>query len=199
MNFARFRSVFVCSFFCVFSHYSCADLQLNGLSVNSELGKELFIAALYTEEPSHDSGKLIGNQVSRRMELKIAADNLSARSLNRMWVEGMVLNNSPSEVEEQKKNIAALTQFFTSRLTSGDTVQIDFNPGKPITVKLNSTLLGTIASEEFFAVLLRAWIGSIPKTTEFRNGLLAENGIDQDLLARYNKLETPENRLASSK
>src|SRR5690606_15555282 len=163
--------LFLC--FGLFGAWANAEPRLNGLAVSSEFGKERFIAALYTNNRSTREEDLFNNSFHRRMELKVTADSLSARSINSMWVEGMAINNPSAALEAEAENLAALNNMVRRRLREGDVMTFDAVPGEPLTISLNGVELGRINSSNFFNMLLRTWIGNIPLSTEFKDSLMA--------------------------
>lgn len=181
----------------VLSQLSFAEPLLNGLAISTELGKERFIAALYTDNLSDNSGEVLNSTARRSMELKIVADRLSSRSLNNMWIEGIAINNSSSALERQANNTLKLTNFVRKRLFAGDILRFDYEVGKGVDVVLNEVTLGNIPSDDFFNMLLRTWIGSVPLSSEFRNNLLSSGDIDSALVNRYNALQPQEGRAAA--
>lgn len=176
------------------SAYSQAQPLLNGLAVSTELGKERFIAALYTDSLSNDANEVLNSTARRAMELKVTANRLSARSVNSMWIEGMAINNSGAVLKEQANNVAKLTNMVRKRLVAGDVLRFDAEVGKGTTVTLNGVTLGNIPNDNFFNILLRTWIGSVPLSSEFRDGLLASGKPDGGLESRYRALQPQEGR-----
>src|SRR5690606_21165737 len=87
-------------------------------------------------------------------------------------------------------------QLCRGRLEEIDHVGIDYLPAKGVDVYLNSILLGSIASDNFFSLLLRSWIGRVPLSSRYRDELLSLNTIDSALLQRYQHLEPRLSRIA---
>lgn len=183
-------------FFSAFVSLSAnAELLLNGLSTSSELGQERFVAGLYSDGLSEDANDLLRLDGQRRMELKITARRFSARNLNSMWIQGMAINNPDSVLQEQGENIAQFSNMIRKALVEGDVLVLDAEPGKGLTVTLNDTQLGNIASDEFFTVLLRSWIGTVPLSSEFKKQLLAGGNVDSSLSGRYQVISPSATRI----
>lgn len=174
-----------------------AEPRLNGLAVNSEFGKERFIAALYTDNRSTNVEDLFDNNVHRRMQVKVTADSISARAINSMWIEGMAINNPSAALEAEADNLAALNNMVRRRLREGDVLTFDAEPGNGMTVSLNGVELGHLRSNEFFNMLLRTWIGNIPLSTEFKSGLMAGGTVDEELARRYAAIQPGAERIAA--
>lgn len=172
-----------------------AEPLLNGLAVSTEFGKERFIAALYSDNLTTDAQEMLSSSGERRMEIRVTADSLSARSVNSMWIEGMAINNPASSLEAQAENLARLNNMVRKRLRAGDVLAFAASPGNGTTVTLNGVKLGSIRSDDFFPMLLRTWIGSIPLSSEFKDALLADGDVDPGLSTRFAAIEPSEARI----
>src|SRR5690606_25214700 len=87
-------------------------------------------------------------------------------------------------------------QLCRGRLEEIDHVGIDYLPAKGVDVYMNSILLGSIASDNFFPLLLRSWIGRVPLSSRYRDELLSLEATDSELLQRYQHLEPRVSRIA---
>lgn len=171
-----------------------AEPLINGIATHSEFNKERFIAALYSETLSKDANTIIQASEAKRLELRITARRLSARRLNNMWIEGMAINNSGATLSEQAQNMVSFTGLIKHKLVAGDRVVIDSKPGFGTTVSVNGTELGNIASDDFFNLLLRTWIGNVPLSSDFRDALLTEGEVDAELLSRFEGIKPSDAR-----
>ncbi len=165
-----------------------AATQLNGVAPFQQLGKDRFVAGLYTSTLSENANDVIGSTQQRSMELRITADTLSHRRLNRVWIEGMAINNPSDLLTKEAENMVAFSNLLTNKLVRGDQLRLDYTVGQGTTVSLNGSKLGVINSDAFFDLLLRTWIGSIPLSSTFKDQLLAGGNIDDDNLALYNSI-----------
>ncbi|MEX1034063.1 MAG: TonB family protein [Cellvibrionaceae bacterium] len=195
MKATRLSRVGICLLLILAASHLHAQPSLNGIAVSTEFGKERFIAALYSDVLTTDANELLGSSGRRRMELKVVADSLSARSVNSMWIEGMAINNPGSALEAQAQNLAKLNNLIRRRLLAGDVLSFDAESGNGTVVTLNGIRLGTINSDDFFPMLLRTWIGSIPLSSEFKDSLLAGGGVDGGLADRYARIEPDDARI----
>lgn len=181
-------------FFC---HFSRAEPMLNGIGVHQELGKEMFIGALFSESLSNDPGTLLRNQQPMRMELKIVSpEGITARRFSRLWIEGLAVNSKADALMAQADNTVAFDAMFKGRLVQNDYVKIGHAPGKGVTVSLNDVALGTIKDENFFSMLLATWIGSVPLSSDYRDSLLKVGDVDNGLRARFNAITPTAARVA---
>lgn len=170
---------------------------LNGISVHQELGKDQFLGALYTEIPSNSADNLLAANQPMRIELKILSqDGISARRFSRMWIDGMAINNNPDLLQAQANNIVKLDSFFKGRLVSGDHIVFALTPGKGVSVLVNNITLGNINDDKFFSLILSSWIGKIPLSSDFKEGILKLSSSGSALLSRFEQIKPESSRIS---
>ncbi|MFD1215178.1 MULTISPECIES: TonB family protein [Microbulbifer] len=170
---------------------------LNGLALEQQFNNDQYIAAVYSERLSDDANTLLDNNMPRSLQVRIVADRLSARRFRNQWMEGIAINNPSSILTGQADNMVTFANLFSGRLVAGDQLRVDFAAGSgTTTVSLNDVELGVIEDREFFNTLLRAWIGPVPPSTEFREQLLGAGRVGSGLLATYEALTPAANRVA---
>lgn len=192
------RSINILLAFCAFcllclAVFSRAETSLNGLASYQYLGKERFIAALYSENRANRPEALLRGQ-HRRMEIR-CTNSFSARQQIRTWIEGAAINNSASQLENHAASMVKFTQLINTSLQPGDQILIDSPVDSPVTISLNTVELGQIAATGFFDVLLQSWIGKVPPSSTFRKNLLAEGIVDQQLQQRFDAIHPSEDRI----
>lgn len=174
-----------------------AELRLNGLAIHSQLGKEQFMAAVYAETPTSVARDLLTAEQDKVMELRILEANLFARRFQRMWIEGIAINAGPTEMEKFAQHLADFSNLLRPKLTTGDSFRIErLEQQKMTRVSLNGQQLGTVGDARFFDLLLRTWIGPVPLSSEFKEGLLSGGTPNPELLARFNSSVPSSARIA---
>ena len=197
MRFNRPFRVLISLTFLFFWQISHAEPMLNGIGVHQELGREMFIGALFSESLSNDPGTLLRSQQPMRMELKIVSpEGITARRFSRLWIEGLAVNSKADALMAQAENTVAFDAMFKGRLVQNDFVEISHSPGKGVTVSLNDVVLGTIKDESFFSMLLATWIGSVPLSSDYRDSLLKVGDVDNGLRSRFNAIAPSAARVA---
>lgn len=170
---------------------------LNGLALEQQFNKDRYIAAVYSENLTGNASALLDNNTPRRLEVRVVADSLSARRFRNQWMEGIAINNPGSLLTEQADNMVTFANLFSGRFYKGDQLSIAFAADTGTTsVALNGVPLGQVEDREFFNTLLRAWIGPVPPSSDFRDGLLADGDANSSLLGRYEILEPTADRIA---
>lgn len=170
---------------------------LNGLALEQQFNKDRYIAAVYSDTLADSANVLLDNNTTRKLEVRIIADGLSARRFRNQWMEAIAINNSGDVLSGQAENMVTFANLFKGRFYKGDQLSVAFdgNSGRT-TVSLNGVKMGQIADRNFFNTLLRAWVGPVPPSTDFRDGLLANGNVDSGLLGSYELLEPSADRVA---
>ncbi len=172
-----------------------ADPMLNGMAIHVDLGKEQFIGALYSSPLSDNPDKLLANTQAMRMELKIVSpDGVTTRRFSRWWIEGMAINNSATLLTEQADNMVKFDGLFKCRFAPNDTISCISEPGKGVTISINDVVLGNIASDKFFRMLLRTWIGKVPLSSDYKDGILKNGDVSAELKSRFDKIKPSKDR-----
>ncbi|MCK7598514.1 TonB family protein [Microbulbifer sp. CAU 1566] len=170
---------------------------LNGLALEQQFNKDQYVAAVYSERLSDDANSLLDNNMPRSLQIRVIAERMSARRLRNQWMEGIAINNPGATLTGQAENMVTFANLFKGRLVTGDRLRIDFAADTGTTsVSLNDIMLGMIEDREFFNTLLRAWIGPVPPSTDFRDNLLSAGRTDSGLLATYESLQPAAERVA---
>lgn len=178
------------------STLAVADPLLNGVATHTELSQEQFIAGLYTSTLSTERNEILLKQEDKRMQVRVTADSITPRRFRRMWIEGMAINASSSELEKHSENMAAFSNMLRVRLAAGDIFTVD-RTSAGVDVIINGTTLGTVNDPTFFDLLLRTWIGPVPLSSNFRESLLKAGDVDPDILARFEATRPTDERIAA--
>ena len=178
------------------SALATADPLLNGVATHTELSQEQFIAGLYTSTLATERNDILLKDEDKRMQVRVTADSITPRRFRRMWIEGMAINASSSELEKHSENMAAFSNMLRVRLAAGDIFTVD-RTASEVSVIINGTTLGTINDPSFFDLLLRTWIGPVPLSSDFRDSLLKAGETDPGLLARFEATRPTDERIAA--
>ncbi len=159
------------------------SLVLNGVGKVKQLSDDYYYGALYLNRPEHDIDKIIRLNTPKRMQIRIAYKNISARRFGQYWKEAIAINNPRNIWEPHIKSILGFTRFFNQTLIKGDRIDLDFLPEHGTMVYLNGVLLGEISflddvllgkkqSAAFYNLLLMTWVGDRAPNPEFKKAIL---------------------------
>ncbi|WGP00018.1 TonB family protein [Saccharophagus degradans] len=175
---------------------SFAAPLLNGVATQSELGKEQFIAGLFTSTLASEAKDVLVAQEDKRMQIRVTADRLSTRRFKRLWIEGMAINASSSELQKHAQHMADFSNMLKIKLMAGDIFTID-RTGSTVLISLNGAQLGQIPDPAFFDLLLRTWIGPVPLSSDFKQNMLVAGNVNSGLITRFESTRPTDERIAA--
>jgi len=174
-----------------------AEPTLNGIAIHQELGREVFIGALFAEAPSNSSASLLASALPMRMELKVTStEGISPRRFSRLWIEGMAVNNDSDLLAAQADNMVIFDGLFKDRVVPNDDIVFNSIPGTGVNISVNGVILGNIPDNKFFPMLLSTWIGRVPLSSEFREAILSGGDVKPALRDRFTSLAPSQARIA---
>lgn len=152
-------------------------LIIDALGEYQQLNELIYLGAIYL--PISASG--FDDSGAMRMEMRIAAEEISGRRFTRLWLDSISLNASREQRERLIEQIRAFGDIYQQSFTTGDHIAFEYQPNARQTVfTLDDVRLGVIPGEEFFRILLSVWVGDNPKSSELKTALheSAAHGID---------------------
>ena len=153
-----------------------AELVLNGAGVRTRLLFKVYVAALYLPAKKKSAAEVIGLQGPRRVSLRLLR-KLTAEQLIEALEDGIQANTGPAERENLQLRLGRMrTMMMTVKEgREGDVITLDFLPGSGTQATLNGTALGApIPGDDFYAALLRIWLGDEPVSKDLKNAMLGQ-------------------------
>jgi len=147
-------------------------LRLNGAGVRRKLLFALYAIGLYLPAPESDPARVLAMDGPRRVLMRILYREMSREQLVAAWTEAFAANHSPAELAPLQARIDRFNAAFES-LRVGDTVLIDYLPGKGTRLEINGRTREEIPGADFAAALLRIWLGAAPVSGGLKTELLA--------------------------
>ncbi len=152
------------------------DTQLNGTGVREVAWFKGYVVGLYLPERAHTAAQALAQMGPKRLQLRMLTD-VPAAEFVKALNKGME-RNSPPEAWPQ---LAPRVQRFAQQITAsglvrkGDVVDLDFDPARGLLFARNGKLVAEpIPGADFYAALLRAFIGDHPYDERMKAGLLAQ-------------------------
>jgi TonB family protein len=106
----------------------------------------------------------------------------------------MAINNSAALLTEQADNMVKFDGLFKGRFAPNDTIAFTSEPGKGVNITINDVLLGNIASDKFFSMLLRTWVGKVPLSSDYKDDILKNGNVSAELKSRFDKIKPSKER-----
>lgn len=151
-----------------------STLQLNGAGLRTRFFVKVYAAGLYVPQKSNSATTLLAQKGPRRVAITMLRDvdaETFANSLN----DGLRNNLSEAQLAGLKAQIEALNANLKSigEAKKGDAIAFEFVPDSGTRIVVNGQAKGAaIAGEDFFAAVLRVWLGDKPADEDLKKGML---------------------------
>ena len=149
-------------------------LQLNGVGLRRRAIFKVYVAGLYVPQKSTNAATLINDKGARRVSLRMLRD-VDADSFIDSFNDGLKNNLSEAQLTSLKPQTDALAATLKSigEAKKGDAINFDYTPDGGTRITVNGQPRGNpIAGAEFFAAVLRIWLGEKPADEALKKGML---------------------------
>ena len=153
-----------------------AELQLNGTGVRAVAWFKGYAAALYLRSTGATAAQVVALPGPKRLQL-VMLHKVPAEEFVKAFRKGLQRNTPEAELPRLGERMVQFEALVAAigMVQQGDVVNLDFEPGRGTVFSLNGTLRGeAIAGEDFYAALLRSFLGDRPYDRELRAGLLGQ-------------------------
>ncbi len=147
------------------------ELTLNGLAVRDVtiFDVDVYVGALYLEQPSTDAESVVATEQRRRIVLRFIR-GVSRTDIVTAWQSGFI-NNAGTERLGLTEEIERFVSFFGAVDDDAEMV-FDYVPGVGLSYSLDGELRGTIEGAEFARAFLLVFVGPNPPSRTLKQGLL---------------------------
>ena len=149
-------------------------LNLNGVGLRKKLFIKVYVAGLYAQQKSTSAAALINDKGPRRVTLRMLRD-VDASSFIDSFNEGLKNNHTEAQLNAMKPQVDALTATLKAigEAKKGDAINFDYTPDGGTRISVNGQPKGSaIAGADFFAAVLRIWLGEKPADESLKKGML---------------------------
>jgi hypothetical protein len=145
-------------------------LVLNGIGLRtySMFAINVYVAALYLQQPSHDSNTILASATDKILLLYFVHD-VSVGQVRNAWRKGL-LRNCPEPCEIKQSQLSVFLKSLTA-MHAGETVRFVFSPDG-VRVYYDQALAGNIPDPEFARRMLAVFIGRYTTVPTLRRALL---------------------------
>lgn len=149
-------------------------LVLNGVGVRKRFIFDIYVGGLYVAKKAARTEELVGQPGPKRVALRFLRDvegDLFVTSLH----AGLKANHTETELGRWKEQVDTLTTTIKTIALArrGDTVYFDYTPQDGTRVSVNGVTRGPlIPGEDFYAAVLRVWLGETPADPGLKKGML---------------------------
>ncbi len=149
-------------------------LQLNGTGLRALRIFKAYAAALYLPQRAATADAVVSQAGAKRLQIRMLW-GVPAGEFVKAFHVGLERNNPPElqvRLADRAARFDALLQPL-GKIASGDTVNLDFQPGQGLVFSHNGRVVGAaIPGEDFYGALLRVFIGEQVSDDRLRAGLL---------------------------
>ena len=149
-------------------------LNLNGVGLRKRAIFKVYVAGLYAAQKSTNAAAIINDKGARRVSLRMLRD-VEASSFIDSFTEGLKNNHTDAQFNALKPQIDALTATLNAigEAKKGDAINFDYTPDGGTRITVNGQPKGSaIPGVEFFAAVLRIWLGDKPADETLKKGML---------------------------
>ena len=153
-----------------------ADLVVNGSGVRSKFGKR-YAMALYLPAKATDTGAVLAAKGPKRVAINLIKD-VSGDTFANAVSGGISDNSSDAEKAALKDRIKQLsdTVIAFGEIKAGTSIVFDWIPEKGTVLTVGGQMKGReIPGEDFYAALLKVWLGEDPVQKDLKQGLLGKS------------------------
>lgn len=149
-------------------------LSLNGAGIRHKFVLDVYAAGLYVPRKEHSAEGLIHQSGPKSMQIVLLRE-LTGEDFSDAMVTGFQQNNSEADVAKYHHAIDEIRSIMATfgSVRKGSTIRIDFTPGSGVRVLIDGVLRGEQpAGEDFFAAVLRIWLGQSPVDADLKQALM---------------------------
>ena len=151
-----------------------STLVLNGAGIRYKFIIKVYTAGLYLGSKAGTPEAVLAQPGAKRMDVAMLRD-IDADELGKLFTRGMQDNAPRDAFSKLIPGTIQLADIFSAkkRLVAGDHFWVDYVPGQGTTVLVNGKPQGEpIKEPEFYAALLRIWLGPHPADSHLKEALL---------------------------
>lgn len=150
-----------------------AKLPLNGAGTRYKLVVPVYTAGLWTPRRVNTLADMLATPGPKRLKLTMLR-TVSANELGRMFRTGVTANLAPADANQAMIGLSKMGTIFSNakNVNAGDTIVMDWVPGKGTVIYIRDQFQGSIAEPEFYKALMGLWLGQNPVDWKLKEGLL---------------------------
>jgi hypothetical protein len=155
-----------------------SELVLNGAGVRTRIIFKVYVGALYLPEKKSGAAETLALKGAKRVSMTLLRD-LNAQQLIDALEDGIRANHSAAELAALKGRIDALSAIMREIGSAKEKTEIalDFLPESGTRITVDGAPRGEpIPGEDFYAALLKIWLGEKPVDAGLKKAMLGQGG-----------------------
>ncbi|MGB4116927.1 MAG: chalcone isomerase family protein [Polaromonas sp.] len=153
-----------------------SKLQLNGAGIRYRAVFKVYSAGLYLGKKAGTPEEIFAAPGSKRLSITMLRD-IDSNELGKAFTKGFEENSPKSEMSKLIPGLIRMGQIFSDqkKMLSGENFTIDWIPGTGTIVTIKGKVQGDAFKEpEFYAALMRIWLGPNPADFKLKDALLGK-------------------------
>jgi len=153
-----------------------SKLQLNGAGVRYKFVVKVYAAGLYLASKATTAEAVLAAPGPKRIRIVMLRE-IDGNELGKLFTRGMEDNNSREDFSKSIPGTIRMSEVFSTRkrLFPGEHFSVDWVPGVGTQVVVMGKPTGDpIKEPEFFAALMRIWLGKSPADAQLKDALLGK-------------------------
>jgi hypothetical protein len=155
-----------------------SSLPLNGAGLRTKFVFKVYAMGLYLPQRATTADQALAAPGAKRISLTMLRE-VDAAEFAEAFAKGMNENNDPALLARLAPSVQRMNQLFADqkKLAAGDNVLIDSVPGSGTVVRIKGVTSGDpFQDHDFFAAMLRIWLGPHPADAGLKDALLGKAG-----------------------
>jgi hypothetical protein len=151
-----------------------APLQLNGVGLRAVAWLKGYSAGLYLQKRTDSAEAVLQDGGPKRIRLRVLLD-VSPEEFVRGFDRGVAKNSTAEQMSALKARMERFDAMLRALgpIKKGDVFDLDFVPGQGMVFHRNLQVRGNaIPGTDFYAALLRIFLGQRPVDKELKEGML---------------------------
>jgi hypothetical protein len=153
-----------------------SKLQLNGAGVRYKFVVKVYAAGLYLAAKASTTEAVLAAPGPKRIQIVMLRE-IDGNELGRLSTRGMEDNNSREDFSKSIPGTIRISETFSlrKRLLPGEHFSLDWIPGAGTQIWVLGKPIGEpIKEPEFFAAMMRIWLGKSPADAQLKDALLGK-------------------------
>lgn len=153
-----------------------SKLQLNGAGVRYRAVFKVYAAGLYVSKKVSTPEEVFAAPGPKRMSITLLRD-IDSNELGKAFSKGFEENSPKSEMSRLVPGLIKMGQIFADqkKMMAGENFTIDWIPGTGTIISVKGKQQGEPFKEpEFYAALMRIWLGPNPADFKLKDALLGK-------------------------
>ena len=153
-----------------------SKLQLNGAGVRYRAVFKVYAAGLYLGKKASTPEEVFAAPGPKRMSITLLRE-IDANELGKAFTKGFEENSPKAEMSKLIPGLIKMGQIFSDqkKMVAGENFTIDWIPGTGTIISVKGKQQGEPFKEpEFYAALMRIWLGPNPADFKLKDALLGK-------------------------